>query len=113
MAQQMSDNYATYDDSICLLWTQRSHSITVPLDQRSSGVGTIWTIPVYSRHQRYCERMAISQPERNIAMEVTLFDDNDGENNTKSDPTQQSQKDMYNERVRCSNQVNWNSPIFH
>jgi hypothetical protein len=58
LAQQMKDNYpmkrgtwcATYEDSICLQWNQRTHSITVPLDPNSSNVGTIWTVPGYSRY---------------------------------------------------------------
>jgi Reverse transcriptase (RNA-dependent DNA polymerase)/GAG-pre-integrase domain len=68
MAQQMREHYpnkrgtwcATYDDSISLHWNQRKHTKTVKLDPKSSNVGTIWSVPGYHAHNRFCARMALS-----------------------------------------------------
>jgi Reverse transcriptase (RNA-dependent DNA polymerase)/GAG-pre-integrase domain len=66
MAQQMNDHYPmrrgtwclTYDDSICLQWNQRKHTKTVQLDPKSSNVGTIWSVPGYRSHDKFCKIMA-------------------------------------------------------
>jgi hypothetical protein len=89
---------ATYDDSICLQWNQRLHSITVPLDPKSSNVGTIWTVTGYSKHHRFCNKLSLSHTEENIAMDITLFNDMDRDDKTINDPTPQSQKEMYSEK---------------
>jgi hypothetical protein len=67
MAQQMNDHFpqrrgtwcATYDDAISLHWNQIKHTKTVKLDPESSNVGTIWSLPGYRSHDRFCAKMAL------------------------------------------------------
>jgi Reverse transcriptase (RNA-dependent DNA polymerase)/GAG-pre-integrase domain len=83
-AQQAKDHYpisrgtwcATYDDSICLQWKQRTCSITTKLDKESANVATIWTAAGYKKYQSFCSR--ISEPLAGpLSFEVNLDEDNE------------------------------------
>jgi hypothetical protein len=64
--KQMNDHFpmrrgtwcAMYDDAITLQWNQRKYTKRVKVDPESSNVGTIWSVPGYQAHNRFCVNMA-------------------------------------------------------
>lgn len=56
---------ATYHDKIVFWWDQEHFKRTIPLDENSAHVGTIYTAPGYSRFNAFCAKCQ-DEPDKDI-----------------------------------------------